>query len=695
MATRAWFSPAATAPLWLALTACLSATPNPSPGAAASDPPSESHDPARVDELAVLLQLVDRQHYEPWLAERMTGGDPPIRRALAIALGRIGDPRGIDPLERLVVDADPGVRRAAAFALGLLEDVAAAPMLLWVAADEDSRTGALAVDALARVGVPLDRVRGALVELDDSAEARRRLVPALFRFEDEARLDVAREALGATAPAMRRWAAYALAREPLPAARVDLRRLVEDADPSIRAWAARALGRVGEGEDLERLRPLLRDPEDGPVIEALHAGAALIERGAAAPPASWRGGLLRLFEDSRPGVRVTAIEAAASWLLDEELATALAARVERGTAWERGRALLALARGRDPRAGALAGRLASAEEAELRAAAASAAAVLGDRPLLLRLYGDPVISVRLAVVTGVLEAAGGRAPADRGDQEVWIERGLADTSWIVRAATLEWLAAHPVLPVATLLNAAAEPAPSALRLAAVAALEARTAAAGDERDAAAETLRTLARDGEFLVRRAAVEALTAMRLQAPAVGVVETGKELSTYRQIVTRTRERPTVEIVTSRGSIRLRLACPEAPLTCLNFLQLVEQRYFDGVRFHRVVPGFVVQGGDRSGTGWGDPGYAIRDELNRLPFRRGTVGMALSDPDTGGSQFFITLSRQPHLDGRYTAFAEVVEGMDVVDRLVEGDRMLAVRVREPSPPPPATFANARRSTR
>jgi cyclophilin family peptidyl-prolyl cis-trans isomerase len=92
-------------------------------------------------------------------------------------------------------------------------------------------------------------------------------------------------------------------------------------------------------------------------------------------------------------------------------------------------------------------------------------------------------------------------------------------------------------------------------------------------------------------------------------------------------------------------------------------------------VVPDFVVQGGDPRGDGSGGPGYAIRDEINRLRYRRGAVGMALSGPDTGGSQFFVTLSSQPHLDGGYTLFGYVTAGEEVLDRLIQGDRIESVR--------------------
>jgi peptidylprolyl isomerase len=118
-------------------------------------------------------------------------------------------------------------------------------------------------------------------------------------------------------------------------------------------------------------------------------------------------------------------------------------------------------------------------------------------------------------------------------------------------------------------------------------------------------------------------------------------------------------------------------APQTVTTIAALAEEGAYDGVPFHRVVPNFVVQGGDVGrGDGWGGPGFMIRSEFTRIPYQRGTVGMASAGKDTEGSQFFITHSMQPHLDGRYTAFGRVVEGMDIVDRLVENDTISTARV-------------------
>ena len=139
-----------------------------------------------------------------------------------------------------------------------------------------------------------------------------------------------------------------------------------------------------------------------------------------------------------------------------------------------------------------------------------------------------------------------------------------------------------------------------------------------------------------------------------------------------------PRARIVTEAGTIELELFADVAPLTVLNFVRLARSGYFDGQRWPRVVPNFVIQGGDPRGDMSGGPGYAIRDEFNRRLYETGTLGMALSGPDTGGSQWFITHSPQPHLDGTYTVFGRVLSGQDVVERVLPDQRIERVEVIE-----------------
>lgn len=151
------------------------------------------------------------------------------------------------------------------------------------------------------------------------------------------------------------------------------------------------------------------------------------------------------------------------------------------------------------------------------------------------------------------------------------------------------------------------------------------------------------------------------------------------YRRALSRRNGSVQARFVTTKGSFAIDLAPEDAPLTVDNFIRLANSKYFDGSEVHRVVAHFVMQDGDPTGTGSGGPGHSIRCEINMLPFERGSVGMALSGKDTGGSQWFVDHSPQPHLDGGYTVFGKVnEEGMSVVDKIVRGDKLISVRVIE-----------------
>jgi len=140
----------------------------------------------------------------------------------------------------------------------------------------------------------------------------------------------------------------------------------------------------------------------------------------------------------------------------------------------------------------------------------------------------------------------------------------------------------------------------------------------------------------------------------------------------------RATIE--TNRGTIELELYPKYALKTVNNFVFLAREGFYDGVTFHRVIDDFMIQTGDPTGTGSGGPGYRFDDELKTNPLKNeaGVISMANAGPNTNGSQFFITHSPQPHLDGMHTVFGKVVAGKDVVDNIRQGDRMLKVTVIE-----------------
>ena len=138
--------------------------------------------------------------------------------------------------------------------------------------------------------------------------------------------------------------------------------------------------------------------------------------------------------------------------------------------------------------------------------------------------------------------------------------------------------------------------------------------------------------------------------------------------------------QIETDKGTIELKLYPEYAPKTVNNFVFLSREGFYHGVSFHRVISNFVIQGGDPTGTGRGGPGYSFEDEVdgNPLIHGRGVISMANAGPNTNGSQFFITHSPQPHLDGNHTVFGKVIQGLEVVDTIQEGDKMEKIIISE-----------------
>lgn len=160
-----------------------------------------------------------------------------------------------------------------------------------------------------------------------------------------------------------------------------------------------------------------------------------------------------------------------------------------------------------------------------------------------------------------------------------------------------------------------------------------------------------------------------------------TSRPLEDYQRLVrqwgTSGATQPRAVIRTERGDITIELFGADAPLVVEAFLRLTESGYYRNTLFHRVVPNFVAQDGAAYGDGSGGPGFSLRESLSRRRHERGAVGLATSGPDTGGSQYYLCHSTQPHLDGAYTVFGRIVDGFDVLDRLVQGDRMIRIERR------------------
>jgi cyclophilin family peptidyl-prolyl cis-trans isomerase/HEAT repeat protein len=206
-------------------------------------------------------------------------------------------------------------------------------------------------------------------------------------------------------------------------------------------------------------------------------------------------------------------------------------------------------------------------------------------------------------------------------------------------------------------------------------------ALGKQKSAAAnDALKTALDSRDYLVRRRAVAALKTSGAGdfTARIGTVQTRNTVAVYRRALSRAGRKVRALVTTTKGSFTIELLPEAAPLTVDNFVQLAQRSFFNGITIHRVVPNFVIQDGDPRGDGNGGPAqHQIRCEINEVPYDRAAVGMALSGKDTGSSQWFVTHSPQPHLDGGYTVFGRVVAGRDVVDNIIRGDVIKSIVIR------------------
>ena len=604
-------------------------------------------DAVDVRSIAQLLRFEDRREFDPGAFEELAAGSVEVRRRAALAAGRIGDAAAVPLLARMLVD-DPnaGVRADAAFALGELGDTSRAVLAAlretvrsgWTPVRGDEATVMVeVVHALGKLGT--FEARGMVVDAlraahpGKSPTARRVAAEGLltvWRFsEGPGRVNAAVRYLDSPDPELRWRATYALMRldRPGETASYLLERLNDD-DHRVRANAARGLGAAAA--DSAGLRDtvavaLARALGDDHPHVRINAVRSLAGYGDHAPVDQ----MITLLSDANPHVAMAA-------------AGAVARHVERA-----GPALAAVMRD-------------AQRPYALRAAAA--------QPLA---DDDPA-----AVLTQLESWAGGeftaRYAAARTVDAVGWERGRQ----LVRRLT-----ADRDLRVAVAGVAAAS------QLAADTALDERS------RDQIRGLLMELAETDRRRVGVAAVRGLEplvdSMAMDAlrrrHGVADEETRVEDRTpafYREIVERYvaptlagEPGPGAVIRTARGTIVLELLAADAPLTVHNFVSLARARYWDDGVWHRVVPNFVLQDGAPAGDPNGGPGWRIRDEINRVRYARGVLGMALAGPDTGGSQWFITHSPQHHLDGGYTVFGRVVDGMDVADRVLQGDPIASIR--------------------
>jgi cyclophilin family peptidyl-prolyl cis-trans isomerase/HEAT repeat protein len=290
--------------------------------------------------------------------------------------------------------------------------------------------------------------------------------------------------------------------------------------------------------------------------------------------------------------------------------------------------------------------------------------------------GDCLVANVLAVPQ-MLQALAALKPRDLA---TFLKKYLGERDVIIRATAAELLGEQP--PDESNARALIDALPVALRDRDLndAALSILDALAKQKNPAANDAIKTALNSSDHLIRRRAVALLKANGAGdfSSRIGTVKTRNTEADYRRAIARIGRRVTATVVTSKGAFTIEFLPEEAPLTVDSFVQLARKGYFNRQTVPRVVPNFVIQTGDPRGDQNGGPGYQIRCEINEAPYGRAAVGMALSGKDTGGSQWFVTHSPQPHLDGGYTVFGRVIRGMEVVDRIVRGDAIRRVIVND-----------------
>jgi cyclophilin family peptidyl-prolyl cis-trans isomerase/HEAT repeat protein len=622
-------------------------------------------------------------------------GDPEarVRRRAALALGRVGLPEAVEPLTKLLADEEPEVRQMAAFALGLVGSPAARPPLTQALSGTDVVLQGRAAEALGLIGdkadgpaigqmVRVHMTAGALASVQPEdltsplappVEAVRLGLYALARLGSFEPLAAA--VLGADGQPLSRWwpVAFALQRVGDPRGAPALLTLLSTPGRYTASFAVRGLAstKASQPQALAAIRAEVEQPRDTAVmIQAIRALAALNDRGALPL-------MTRIVGDrtTNPAIRLEAMNALAT-LADGRTAEILVELVSDSAPAVRGAAMRALARVDPDTFTATLSGLDADPDWTVRVAQAGALGGLPDGQGFARLStmaGDADVRVVPAVIAALAASKAAGAAA-------LIRTTLRAPDVVARSAAAQALAQLKVVDATVDLRAAYAAAAADSAYTARASILAALAQLDPE--GTRPLLDQALKDKDWAVRVRAADLLRDAKVTegvAVSMRPATAGEnvESAAWKAMVAPPFS-PHAFIDTDKGTIEIELAVLDAPVTSRNFVNLARRGFFNGVAFHRIVPDFVVQGGDPRGDGEGGPGYSIRDELNQRPYLRGTVGMALDWRDTGGSQFFITLSPAPHLDARYTVFGTVVDGMDVADRLLPWDVIRRVRIRD-----------------
>jgi cyclophilin family peptidyl-prolyl cis-trans isomerase/HEAT repeat protein len=582
--------------------------------------------PARAD-TTLRERARDQDYFSlPILRDALQGPDAAERPEAAFALGQLGL---VEVPEGDTVPAVAALTRAAA-----------SEILIPAASDPDPVLRRAVVEALGKLGGPDVEPSLLAAATDFDAGVRGEAALALFRRRMLKRVPeystatvVRLSALAADPEPEVRWrAVYAFSRWPEPRAAKALAAAQSDPDARVRLFAVRSLGKIPAAPD-----PALVSDSDVYVRAEAVAALSAARAWAEIPDAA--------FADPSAHVRAAAADAAAESGAAARFAPLLLKELAEPGTLAPGRALIALARLRGDGVALELDRARRDPRWWLRARAYEAAAFLPDAEGALR-------------------------------------QGLADPDPRVASQALETLAASTA-PIVDVLNNILFDAKAPLETLGTAVDAATERVSPDLIEGLFSAMSRAKGAGSGELREDLRKALLKIAAKTPDKAE-RIRKALKKYPPFTDKPRRfralktAPSVVFETERGSFTISLAAAaDAGNHAAAFVDGVKRGFYDGLIWHRVVTAFVVQGGDPRGSGWGDAGWRLADEINRLPFERGTVGMPKAGKDTGGCQLFVSLVPAPHLDGRYTVFGKVVDGMDVLDRTEPGDKILRARLK------------------
>lgn len=609
-----------------------------------------------------------------WEDGRVTGGgrlfkyllsaNPLIRLRAAQVIGRIQDPRDAAHLLPLLNDPEEDVVRETIFALGQIGSSEATAALLARDKTASPELQAIIADALGKIGG--DEAVAALQEmlLAFSSTVRAAAAQGLARAADPSSANAVLNAIHDGDPQVVWRAIWALEKIETDRAVKAVIPFLDDGDAAVRAYAARTLGRKKSKEPVTALIAKLSDADAGVTINAADALGRILERSKNADVVAPLGELLRRHDNHL--VRKAAASALGSnghknakdYLVQSILDKSPGVRIESYKA-------LARVLGKDAALFLVNGT--NDGEKLVRAAAIESFGIAGDKTAI-----ESLASTAAKNKDPLLRAAAVRALSrfDKKAVSAALVGKLDDEDWVVAAEAATALGEvkdeSAIAALAAAYTRRRERVEVEARIEILGALKKLRAAEG--RSLALEALD----DPDRRVRLAAKALLEEIGSPVPEM---RTDREFYEERfDSKRRTDLAPPfgtkrAVIKTKRGDVEIELFGDDATQTAANFIKLAESGFYNGLAFHRVEPNFVVQGGCPRGDGWGDAGYTVRAEVNQHRYGRGFVGVADSGKDTGGCQFFITHSPQPRLDGRYTVFGRVTKGMEIVDKLDQGD--------------------------